>query len=89
VRFLAKGLAILLFGRLSGIRPGGAGLLAVALVPLSGSAVVMVRDTTTLYPAFGKELSAVVLSAVVILELLGPLATQFALRRAGEAHPDG
>jgi len=30
-----------------------------------------------------------VLSAVVILELFGPLATQFALRRAREAHPDG
>jgi len=87
VRFVAKGLALLTFGRLSGIRPGNAGLLAVALLPLSGSAVVMVRDTTTLYPAFGKELAAVVLSAVVILELLGPLATQFALRRAGEAHP--
>jgi Kef-type K+ transport system membrane component KefB len=89
MRFLGKSIALLAFGPLSGIRPGGAGLLAVALVPLSGSAVVMVRDTISLYPAFGKELAAVVLSAVVILELIGPLATQFALRRAGEAHPDG
>ena len=89
LRFVGKGFALLAFGPLSGIRAGGAGLLAVALVPLSGSAVVMVRDTTTLYPAFGRELAAVVLSAVVILELIGPLATQFALRRAGEAHPDG
>ncbi|HYG54170.1 MAG TPA: cation:proton antiporter [Burkholderiales bacterium] len=88
VRFLAKGLALLLFGKPSGIRPGGAGLLAIALLPLSGSAVVMVRDTTTLYPEFGGQLGAVVLSAVVVLELLGPLATQFALRRAGEAHPE-
>jgi Kef-type K+ transport system membrane component KefB len=89
VRFLGKSLALLIFGPLSGIRAGGAGLLAVALVPLSGSAVVMVRDTTSFYPEFGKELGAVVLSAVVILELIGPLATQYALRRAGEAHPDG
>jgi Kef-type K+ transport system membrane component KefB len=89
MRFLGKGLAILLFGRLSGIQPGGAGLLAIALVPMSGVAVVMVRDTTSLYPAFGRELAAVVLSAVAALELLGPIATQFALRRAGEAHPDG
>jgi len=89
VRFFAKGLVVLVFGPLSGIRPASAGLVAVALLPLSGSAVVMVRDTTTLYPEFGRELAAVVLSAVVILELLGPLATQLALRRAGEAHPDG
>ena len=89
LRFAGKALALLAFGALSGIRPAGAGLLALALIPLSGSAVVMVRDTITLYPAFGKELAAVVLSAVVILELIGPIATQFALRRAGESHPDG
>jgi Kef-type K+ transport system membrane component KefB len=89
MRFLGKALALLLFGHLSGIRPGGAGLLAIALLPMSGLAVVMVRDTVSLYPSFGRELAAVVLSAVVVLELLGPLATQFALRRAGEAHPDG
>jgi Kef-type K+ transport system membrane component KefB len=89
VRFLGKALPLLMFGRLSGIRPGGAGLLALALLPMSGLAVVMVRDTTTFYPAFGRELGAIVLSAVAVLELLGPLATQYALRRAGEAHPDG
>lgn len=89
LRFLGKGLALLTFGPLSGLRPSGAGLLAVALLPLSGSAVVMVRDTISLYPSFGRELAAVVLSAVVILELIGPLAAQFALRRAREAHPDG
>jgi len=89
LRFLGKALALLAFGSLSRIRPGGAGLLAIALLPMSGLAVVMVRDTVSLYPSFGRELAAVVLSAVVVLELVGPLATQFALRRAGEAHPDG
>ena len=89
LRFAGKSAALLAFGPLSGIRPRGAALLAIALLPLSGSAVVMVRDTTSLYPAFGKELAAVVLSAVVILELIGPLAAQFALRSAREAHPHG
>ena len=87
LRFLGKAAGLLVFGRLSGIPPGGAGLLAIALLPMSGLAVVMVRDTVSLYPEFGRTLGAVVLSAVVILELLGPLATQFALRRAGEARP--
>jgi Kef-type K+ transport system membrane component KefB len=87
-RFLGKGLAILAFGRLSGVRPGGAGLLSLALLPMSGLAVVMVLDTAAMYPAFGGELAAVVLSAVAVLEILGPIATQFALKRAGEAHPD-
>ncbi len=88
VRFLGKAIAILAFGRLSGLRAGGAGLLALSLLPMSGLAVVMVHDTAILYPGFGAELAAVVLSAVAVLELLGPLATQFALKRAGEAHPE-
>jgi hypothetical protein len=88
LRFLGKAAGLLVFGRLSGIPPGGAGLLAIALLPMSGLAVVMVRDTVSLYPEFGRSLGAIVLSAVVLLELVGPLATQYALRRAGEARPD-
>lgn len=89
MRFLGKAAALLVFGRLSGIRPGGAGLLAIALLPMSGLAVVMVQDTALFYPSFGRELASIVLAAVVVLELAGPLATQFALRRAGEARPGG
>jgi NhaP-type Na+/H+ or K+/H+ antiporter len=88
VRFLGKALAILLFGRLSGLRAGGAGLLSVGLLPMSGIAVVMVYDTAALFPRFGAELASVVLSAAAVLELLGPLATQFALKGAGETHPE-
>lgn len=88
-RFVGKGLALLAFGAASGMRPSGSALLALSLLPMSGLAVVMVRDTFLLYPSFGRELSAVVLAAVVLLEFAGPVATQFALRRAGEAHPDG
>jgi len=88
VRFLGKALAILALGRLSGLRAGGAGLLSLSLLPMSGLAVVMVYDTVAIYPRFGAELAAVVLSAVAVLEIVGPLATQFALRRAGEAHPE-
>ena len=88
VRFLGKAIALLLFSRLSGLRAGGAGLVAVALLPMSSVAVIMVHDTEALFPAVGAELAAVVLSAVALLELVGPLATQLALRHAGEAHPE-
>lgn len=86
-RFAGKALALFAFAPLSGLRPASAGLLSVALLPMSGMAVVMVLDTAALYPEFGGELAAVVLSAVAVLELLGPIATQFALKRAGEADP--
>jgi len=88
-RLLGKALAIAALGRASGISLRAAGCLAVSLVPMSGLAVVMVRDTVTFYPSFGRELAAVVLSVIVVLELAGPIATQWALRRAGEAKPDG
>lgn len=86
-RFVGKGIAILALGPLSGVRPETAGLLTVALLPMSGLAVVMVLDTAAMYPAFGGELAAVVLSVVAVLEILGPIATQVALKRAGEADP--
>jgi hypothetical protein len=43
-----------------------------------------VQATTEIYPAFGAELGAIVLSAVVVLALLGPVAAQLAFRLAGE-----
>ena len=60
-------------------------LLATALAPMSGLAVVLVHQTAALYPEIRESVAPVVLAAVVMLELAGPIATQFALRRAGEA----
>jgi Kef-type K+ transport system membrane component KefB len=85
LRFLGKAAAILALARLSGLRPGGAGLLSLGLLPMSGLAVILVWDTAVLFPSFGMELAAIVMSAAAILELVGPLATQAALRLAGEA----
>ena len=76
-----------LFAPLSGITQKKAMLLGIGMVPMSAIAVVMVQGASALYPEFGAKLSSVVLSAVVILELVGPLATQWALRQAGEAEP--
>ena len=67
------------------MRAGSAGLLCIALTPMSSMALAMVQGTADLYPEFGARLAAIVLAAVLILELLGPLAVQFALKQAGEA----
>jgi Kef-type K+ transport system membrane component KefB len=88
MRFAGKALAVLAFAPRTGLGLRPAAWLSVALLPLSGQAVVMVQDTISLYPSFGRELAAVVLSAIVVLELVGPIATQLALKRAGEARPD-
>lgn len=84
-RFVGKSVGVLVFTHFSGVRRGTAGLLCLTLTPMSGLAVSMVQGTIDLYPEFGRQLGAIVLSAVLILEIVGPLAVQFALRRAGEA----
>ncbi|HVY06209.1 MAG TPA: cation:proton antiporter [Burkholderiales bacterium] len=86
-RMAGKLAGIGLFAPLSGITRRKAMLLGTGMVPMSAIAVVMVQGASALYPEFGAGLSSIVLSAVVILELVGPLATQWALRRAGEAEP--
>ena len=83
-RFVGKSLGVMAFTHFSGVRPGSAGLLCITLMPMSGLALAMVHGTTNLYPEFGARLASIVLSAVLILELIGPVAVQFALRRAGE-----
>jgi hypothetical protein len=52
---------------------------------MAAVAVVLVQVTTQVYPAFGEELAAIILSAVLLLAIVGPGAVQVALRLAGEA----
>jgi Kef-type K+ transport system membrane component KefB len=86
-RLAGKLAGLAMFAPLSGLTQRKSALLGVGMVPMSAIAVVMVQGASQLYPEFGAKLSSIVLSAVVILELVGPLATQWALRLAGEIDP--
>ena len=88
VRFAGKALGVLAVAPFVGLKLRHAGLVALALTPMSGLAVVMVYETASLYPEVRASVAPVVLAAVVILELLGPIATQFAIKQAGEAGAD-
>lgn len=77
VRFAAKSAVVLLLSRLSGLKMKQAGLLCVSLLPMSGVAIVMVQSAAALYPDVGTRLSTVILAAVAILDLIGPLAASF------------
>jgi Kef-type K+ transport system membrane component KefB len=87
VRLAGKALGVMAFIPGSGLKPQQGLYIALALAPMSGFAVVMLQDTQTLFPEFGRALFNVVLPAVVLMEILGPVLTQFALKRAGEARP--
>jgi len=84
VRGLTKGAVVLALSRPSdlGLRQGAA--LAVTLTPLSATALVMLSDLQTGLPALGLAVAPIILTAIAVLEFLGPIAVQMALRQAGE-----
>ncbi|HWU98433.1 MAG TPA: cation:proton antiporter [Oxalicibacterium sp.] len=88
--FIALRLAVALatstgLARLNGMTIRKGALLGVGLVPLSGFNIIMVQHAVGDYPQFGAQLSALVVSILVILELLGPICTRYALTASGEA----
>jgi NhaP-type Na+/H+ or K+/H+ antiporter len=87
-RFAGKSLGVMSLTPLSGLRPGTAGMLCLALTPMSGMGLAMVQGTANLYPEFLARVSAIVLSAAFVLELVGPVAVQFALKHAGESREE-
>jgi Kef-type K+ transport system membrane component KefB len=86
-RLAGKTVGVVAFIPGSGLKLRQGLLLAAALTPMSGLAVILLQDTESLFPEFGRALASIVLPAVVLLEIAGPIITQFALKLAGEARP--
>ena len=83
-RMVAKVLAVATIARVHGVSAGDGALAGLTLVPMAGMAIGLVQSTELLYPVFAAPLSAIVLGAVAVLETIGPVATEFALKRVGE-----
>lgn len=60
-------------------------LLGISLIPLSGFKVIMVQHAAGFYPQFSSQLAALMVSILVILEIIGPICTRYALVASGEA----
>lgn len=87
VRGLAKGSMVLLLSRWAGSSPRQGLALAVTLTPLSATALVMLSELHTAVPQVGMLAAPIMLSAVAVLELIGPIAVQAALSLADELAP--
>jgi Kef-type K+ transport system membrane component KefB len=84
-RALAKTVAVLAFARPAGASMRQGLALAVTLTPLSAVALVMLSDLHQIGAAsLLAAVTPIVLTAVAVLELLGPIAVQAALRLAGD-----
>jgi Kef-type K+ transport system membrane component KefB len=87
VRGLAKGSMVLLLSRWAGSSPRQGLALAATLTPLSATALVMLSELYTAVPQVGMLVAPIMLSAVAVLELIGPIAVQAALSLADELAP--
>ncbi|MNT45961.1 hypothetical protein D3C72_1825770 [compost metagenome] len=63
--------------------------LGLALAPMSGLAYLLMNDVARLYPSTGGPLASIILCALAIEQLLGPVIASWALRYAGEARDNG
>ncbi|MCC6067649.1 cation:proton antiporter [Ferrovum sp. PN-J185] len=88
IRFIGKTAGLLLLTPFSPLSIKQSSLLSLTLVPMAGLAIGLTEATSQLYPEFSKELSAIILGSVAILETVGPIVTEFALKRAGEVSLD-
>jgi len=84
VRLFAKWLTVWAFSKPSGISLRQGTALGLSLAPMSVLAYLLVDDTYTFYPGFDPDLRAVIMCAIVVLQVAGPLIVSRMLGWVGE-----
>ncbi|WP_075257065.1 cation:proton antiporter [Herbaspirillum camelliae] len=84
-RFLAMGLGIFLFARFARMNWRQAGLLTLGTLPMTEIGVGLMQTVSSLYPHTTANVLPLLAGSMVVLEFLGPVATQFALIKSGES----
>jgi Kef-type K+ transport system membrane component KefB len=83
-RLAGKLLPILLLANASGLAVRKSSLVGLGLMPMSGLTLLMLHALMRQSPPLAAEIGSVMFLAISILAFAGPLATDLALRRAGE-----
>ena len=84
-RFAAQFLALRSYRNLIGITPRTAMFTAIGLQPMSSVALVLLSSTQSLYGILEGALAGSLMATILLLQLIGPLATQTAIMGFGEA----
>lgn len=84
-RGIAKTAGIFLFARTSNLTKQQALAIGLALSPMAGVAIGMSNILADFNPDFGHRLLLIVSGVVAVLNIIGPIATQLAFMRTGEA----
>jgi hypothetical protein len=83
-----KMLGVLLVAPFGGLRMVQTAGLGLALLPMSSLTLLLQHDISRLYPEYGLHLQAALVGAIIIMEIVGPVAVEAGLRLAGETAPE-
>lgn len=83
-RIIGKVLGAALGAKLSKAPPIVSRWLGLTLVPQEGVAIGLATSAAASLPEYGARIKTIVLCGVVIYELIGPIITKTALKKAGE-----
>lgn len=86
-RALARGVVMVALARPGGIELRQGLALAMTLTPVSATTLVLLADLRATHPEFADRLAPVLLSAIAVMALLGPIVVEWGLRLAGEFQP--
>lgn len=83
-RFVAMACSVFAFARPARLKWRQAGLLTLGTLPMAESALGL-SQIFALYPQTAAAVAPLLAGSLVVLELLGPIVTQFALIKSGES----
>jgi hypothetical protein len=86
-RTVAIGCSIFAFARPAKLKWKQAGLLTLGMFPMAEAGLGLIQ-ISHLYPQTIADITPLLAGTLVISELLGPIATQFALIKSGESRRD-
>lgn len=84
-RFSAQLLALYSYRNVLEITTRSACFTAIGLQPMSSVALVLLSGTQSIYGAMNTDLAGSLMATILLLQLIGPLATQTAILGFGEA----
>lgn len=85
VRAAGKFVVLMATRRHIGLGEAEARALSVGLMPMSGVTLVLISESGLGGGRIAAEVQDMILAAILLMQLLGPLATQYAIRTLGEA----
>ncbi len=86
-RIVARTLVLVATARIGGIDMRQGLALGMALTPLSATTLVLLADLQAAHPDTASEIAPIVLAAIAMMALAGPVVVQWGLRLTGDYRP--